>query len=377
MSTGIETRHAYGCPAKHGGRCKCDPHYQAHVWDAASAKRIRKTFKTKTGARQWRTDAQSALRQGALAESKPKTPLADVCEQWLADARAGIVRTRGQVYKPGTLMAYEQSLRLRVYPELGSAPFYRVRLVHLQDLVDRMLARDVAPATIRACAGALGAIYARAVQRGELPASPVRGLRLPTVQNGRMRFETPQGVCRLLAAAPDRDRAVWATAFYAGLRRGELQALSWDDVDLKAGTLSVHCSWSMAHGLGATKNRDSRKVPVLAPLREHLAAERLRKAPGIEFCFGLEPGRPFRPDRLQQRADEAWQAVGLERLTLHDCRHTFASLAIAAGANAKALSSYMGHSSVAITFDRYGHLMPGNEAEFARLLDAYLAEQTG
>jgi integrase len=62
----------------------------------------------------------------------------------------------------------------------------------------------------------------------------------------------------------------------------------------------------------------------------------------------------------------------LERITLHSCRHTFASFAIAAGVNAKALSTYMGHSSVSITLDRYGHLMPGNEAEAAILLDAYL-----
>ena len=75
---------------------------------------------------------------------------------------------------------------------------------------------------------------------------------------------------------------------------------------------------------------------------------------------------------LQQRADDAWKTAGLERLTLHDCRHTFASFAIAAGVNAKSLPTYMGHSSVSITLDRYGHMMPGNEAEAATLLDAYL-----
>lgn len=104
---------------------------------------------------------------------------------------------------------------------------------------------------------------------------------------------------------------------------------------------------------------------------EH-SAERLRQPPGTELCFALPTGGRFRPDRLQERADTAWEAAGLERVTLHDCRHTFASLAIAAGANAKALSTYMGHSSLTITLDRYGHLMPGNEAEFAGLLDAYL-----
>ncbi len=113
-------------------------------------------------------------------------------------------------------------------------------------------------------------------------------------------------------------------------------------------------------------------MPIAATLREHLAAERLRQPPGAELCFALASGQPFRADRLQERADDAWAAAGLQRLTLHDCRHTFASFAIAAGVNAKALSAYMGHSSVAITLDRYGHLMPGNQAEAAGLLDAYL-----
>jgi hypothetical protein len=65
------------------------------------------------------------------------------------------------------------------------------------------------------------------------------------------------------------------------------------------------------------------------------------------------------------RADDAWSAAELERITLHEARHTYASLMIAAGVNAKALSTYMGHANISITLDRYGHLMPGNEAEAA------------
>ena len=64
------------------------------------------------------------------------------------------------------------------------------------------------------------------------------------------------------------------------------------------------------------------------------------------------------------------------RITLHECRHTFASLMIAAGVNAKALSVYVGHASVMVTFDLYGHLMPGNEAEAAELLDDFLVRAT-
>ncbi len=79
---------------------------------------------------------------------------------------------------------------------------------------------------------------------------------------------------------------------------------------------------------------------------------------------------------IYRRADRAQAAAGLsECLRLHQARHTYASFMIAAGVNAKALASYMGHSSITVTIDLYGHLMPGSEAEAAGLLDGYLATQ--
>ena len=78
-----------------------------------------------------------------------------------------------------------------------------------------------------------------------------------------------------------------------------------------------------------------------------------------------------------RRAHEVWRERGLRPIGLHECRHTYASLMIAAGVNAKALSTYMGHSSITVTLDRYGHLMPGNEREAGAMLDAYLAVEGG
>jgi integrase len=93
---------------------------------------------------------------------------------------------------------------------------------------------------------------------------------------------------------------------------------------------------------------------------------------GTDFAFGRTASDPFHAQAVQSRADTAWRRAGLERITLHECRHTFASLMIAAGVNAKALATFMGHATISITLDRYGHLMPGSEAEAAGLLDAYL-----
>lgn len=85
-------------------------------------------------------------------------------------------------------------------------------------------------------------------------------------------------------------------------------------------------------------------------------------------------GSSFQAERLYRHADHAWRKAGLsERLRLHQARHTYASFMIAAGVNPKALSSFMGHSSITVTFDLYGHLMPGTEVEGAALLDAYLS----
>lgn len=374
MPAGIEERHARSCPSRDAGRCACTPSYQAHVYDARTAKRIRKTFATRTAAKLWRQDAIVALRAGKLDEARPKTTMREACDAWIADARAGIVRTRGgDPFKPATIRAYNQALRLRVYPTLAEEAFYRLRRVHVQNLVDSLVASGIAPATIGTTIGALGAIYGRAVHRDELEVSPTLGVRVPAARNGRERFATPQEAELLLDALPVADRPLWATALYAGLRRGEVMALRWSDVDLKAGTIHVTRSWDVEHGPGDTKSRNRRAVPIIALLREYLAAQRLAQPPGGELCFGPDGHQPFHPDNLQKRADKAWAATGLERVTLHDCRHTFASLAIAAGVNAKSLSTYMGHSTVAITLDRYGHLMPGNEAEAAGLLDAYLS----
>ncbi|HEX4465011.1 MAG TPA: tyrosine-type recombinase/integrase [Solirubrobacterales bacterium] len=80
-------------------------------------------------------------------------------------------------------------------------------------------------------------------------------------------------------------------------------------------------------------------------------------------------------ERSWPNADKAWKSVDLNRITLHECRHTFASLMIAAGVNAKALSTFMGHANISITLNRYERLMLGSEAGAAELLDAYLAAQ--
>jgi integrase len=148
-------------------------------------------------------------------------------------------------------------------------------------------------------------------------------------------------------------------------------ALDWDAVDLTAGVREVSRSWDAIEGFIEPKRaKGRRKVPIPTVLRTLLIEHRLRTG-GTGLVFG-NGASPFRPDVIRLRANAAWKAKGLRRITLHECRHTAASLMIAAGVNAKALSTFMGHANIAVTLDKYGHLLKGSEAEAADLLDTYL-----
>jgi integrase len=93
--------------------------------------------------------------------------------------------------------------------------------------------------------------------------------------------------------------------------------------------------------------------------------------------FGKTETAPFDPRQLAIRAERAWTAAEFAPIGLHELRHTCASIFIAAGVNAKALSTFLGHASISITLDRYGHLMPGSGDEAVALVDAYLERTTG
>lgn len=375
LPTGIQLRHSRSCASSAGGACTCKPSYQAEVWSARDKKKLRKTFPTLAAARGWRADAQVGLRKGTLRAPTPTT-LRQAADAWLAGARDGSVRTRsGDAYKPSAVRSYEGSLRKRVLPELGAFRLSEIARIDLQDFADRMLAEGLDPSTIKNTIMPLRAIYRRALNRGEITVNPTTGLELPAARGRRDRVADPEEARLLIAALPPDDRAVWATALYAGLRRGELMALRWEDVDLDGRRIRVARSWDpRERTMGAPKSAaGARTVPMLAVLRTHLLEHRLRTGRSEGFLFGADGTAPFSYSPVVARARRAWRDAELTHIGLHECRHTFAALLIDARVTPKAISTFMGHASISITLDRYGHLLPGSENEAAELVDAYLA----
>jgi integrase len=378
--TGIRVRHARKCPANDGATCSCERSYEAWVWSAREQKKLRAKFTSLAEAKTWRADAIGAVRVGKM-RSPSRVTLLEAAEVWLEGVRDGSIRTvSGDVYKPSTIRACDQALQLRILPEFGTRRIGELSRNDLQDLADQMRSDGLNASTIRNTFLPVRAIYRRAVNRSEVAVNPLIGLELEAVRGRRDRIATPAEAEQLLGALPDEERGLWATAFYAGLRLGELRALRWQDVDLANGVIRVERSWDPVAGVIAPKSRAGvRTVPIPAVLREYLAAHALKTGRRFGLVFGRDAARPFDTGALWRNSRKAWTKAKpkpLSPIKLHEARHTFASLMIAAGVNAKVLSTYMGHSSITITLDRYGHLMPGNESESAGLLDAYL-QRTG
>lgn len=394
MADGIVRRHSPACPSREGKRCRCNSGYEAWVYLPRERRKVRKTFRRKGEAKAWRNEAQTAARNGALASnSGDSRTLYEALVEFVEGMASGRVRPRGRDrYKPNTVRSYERVIRLHLRDsEIGELRPAQVRRSDVQGFADELLARMSAGSASNVL-NPLQAYFRRAIHREELTENPTAEIDLPAGRPGKpRRIVTPAEAAALIQLLPVEDRALWATAFYAGLRRGELQALRCIDVDRGANLIQVVKGWDQEEGEIEPKSEAGvRAVPLLAALRGYLEGHLGRTGrSGLDRVFGRTAGEVFYPSSVEYRAKKAWRAHNtaerqaaegegrkpelLTVLTFHECRHTFASLLIDTGANAKAIQVVMGHSKIQTTFDVYGHLLPGSYDDVRERMDAYLA----
>ncbi len=257
MAEGIITRHSRTCGSREGGKCSCSPTFQPRVWSPREKRYINgPTATVKAEAKAWRVDALAALKKGQL-KSATKETLSEVAEAFLEGAKGGAIRNRKMApYKPSVVRSYAIALRKHVLPKLGNVRLSELTRNDLQDLADDLLSNGSSPSKVRNTIMPLRAIYNRAIHRGEVSINPTTGLQLPMPEGKRDRIATPDEAERLLAVLPAGERVVWATAFYAGLRRGELIALRWSDVDLAGSEIRVERGWDPVEGPIAAKSQE-------------------------------------------------------------------------------------------------------------------------
>ncbi len=393
---GVQRVHSRTCAYLAGKRCSCQPGYLAEAFDKVTGKRERKTLPTREAASRWRDDLRSSLRSGT-SRLVDKVTVAQAWNQWHADALAGVVRKRGGgVYKPSVLREYESAFRRHLLPRFGRVPVSELRTAQLQGLVEQLQRDGKAPSTIGNTIIPLHVLLGWAIGKEMLTVNPCHGVRLPHGEKARDHIVRASGALELIGAlatngVSDDDIAVWATAFFSGLRRGELLALDWSAVDLDERVVRVEraldpgvkredvtaCASKAILGFPAAGSgayvapksaQGKRSVGIPNLLVPYLA--RLQRTEGL--VFGPDGLRPFSDRVLYDRAYKVWDAAGQERISLHSCRHTYASLMIDAGVDISKISKYMGHAQVAITIDRYGHLLPDDLARTLAVFDRYL-----
>ena len=220
MAEGIVKRHSAGCPAKEGKSCRCKAGYEAWVYLPHEKRKVRKTFARKAEAKSWRANALAAVSKRTLHSPSPTT-VEQAAWLWLEAALTGGVRDRsGHSYKPGTLREYQRALAQRVLPKFGETRLSELTRAEVQNFVDRLLGEGLSPSTVGNTLNPLQAIYRHAVRRDLVAINPTREVELPADRSRRDRIASAAEAERLLAALPASDRPIWATAFYAGLRRG-------------------------------------------------------------------------------------------------------------------------------------------------------------
>ena len=300
----MRPRHSRSCRSRAGERCNCRPAWEAFVYLKREGKKLRKTFATQAAAKAWRADAIAAANRGKL-RSPTQTTLRQAADAFITGARDGSIPNRsGRRYKPATIRGYERALRLRVLPELGDMRLGEIARADVQDFADRLTGEGLSASTVQNTLDPLRKVFDRAVRRDLVVVDPTEGLELRRPDGRRDRIASPAEAAVLLAALADDERAIYATAMSAGLRRGELRALRWADVDLPGRRIRVERGFDDVEGEQDGRSDAARRtVPILDMLARELAAQKLRTGrDGEALVFGVEPDVPFDPSTVRRRA---------------------------------------------------------------------------
>ncbi|GAF70554.1 unnamed protein product [marine sediment metagenome] len=232
-----------------------------------------------------------------------------------------------------------------------------------------------------------------AVKMGVVVRNMASVVQPPRVARVTMHTLSPEEVTRFLEAAQETDYYVYfATLLYTGLRRGELLALRWRNLDLAKDTLTVvETAYKLGNGdyiIKEPKTAQSRRTVTLSPSLVGLFKayradqELLRIQLGVnlnadDFVFIRPDGSPINPNAVTLAFRRLIKKAGLRSLRIHDLRHTHATLMLTAGVHPKVVSERLGHANIGITLDIYSHVLPGIQEAAAEKFDRIFEPDVG
>ncbi|WP_287154458.1 site-specific integrase [Candidatus Solincola tengchongensis] len=305
------------------------------------------------------------IAKGTFGKEKKDPSFSEFASQYLEDKKAEL--------KPSTYKDYRQVLGNHILPFFKRTHLSQVTPARVQDFLRHLQKKGVSPATTGKVYRVLKSLLRRAIALEYLDRDPTIGIRPPRVERKEMDFLERDEVEALLEASEGDIHDIIALAVFTGMRQGEILALRWQDIDYRNGIIRVVRSFSPANGFSDLKSEKSRRAVPLIPRLADIFQKRyesMGRPDPDSLVFPTEAGTPKDRNNLISREFEpALLSAGIRKIRFHDLRHTYASLAIASGADPKGLQSVLGYSSITVTMDTYGHLFPGHMESITRGLD--------
>ena len=314
-----------------------------------------------------------------------KTTLAEYLERWLKDYAWPNLA-------PRTAEGYQYIVRSHLIPSLGQVPLTQLKPEHLQRLYSEKLSAGrfdgkggLSKRSVQYIHVTLHKALKNAVKLGMIGRNPADAVEPPRPQHHEMQTMNESDIYIFLKLAKSTPYyALFYLALFTGMRRSELLALRWCDVDLLLCQLSVTRTIHQLHDgdiiFQQTKTDKSRRMVSLSPstaivLREHRELqEKTRQSLGLtltdeDLVFCQIDGKPLLPDSITHAWMKLARRTGMKGIRLHDARHTHASLMLKQGIHPKIVQERLGHSSIQITLDTYSHVAPGLQQAAANRFD--------
>jgi len=357
-----------------------------------------KTFERKRDADAYHAMVAVSVRAGTHTAESRSITVAEAGKLWLESAiNAGLERS--------TTEQYSVHLKLHIVPLIGAVKLAQLTVPMVRQFEDRLAAAGRSSVMIRKVLRSLGAILAEAQERGLVAQNVVRSLgsgrrrtsgqaRTDKRQRGKLKvgvdIPSPDEIRAIIAHLDGRHRALLLTAIFTGLRSSELRGLRWTDIDLKRGVLQVRQRADRYHQIGRPKSAAGERTVPLPPLLVNTLREWKMACPRneLDLAFPSLHGRTLDPSVIianslhpAQIAAGIVDAKGRAKYGgLHSLRHFYASWCINRRVDGglelplKVVQARLGHSSIQMTADRYGHLFPSADdgAELAAAEKALL-----
>jgi integrase len=326
-----------------------------------------KTWDRKIDAERWLRDQLGKLDRSEWVDPRlSRTMFEDWANEW--------IETRRHL-KPKTLDGYQSLLRTHLLPQFGSTPLGAIDPFGIETWVTQLSDGGLSPSRVRQAHQLLSMILKAAVRARLLPRNPAEGTPLPRATRREARFLTAGQVDELVGVVPGRHAALIYVLAYGGIRWAEAVGLQRHRVNLLRRRIEITETLSEVAGKFhrvPPKTWEQRSIAIPPFIADLLAAHigsYVATAPE-SFVFTTDAGTPLRSANFRR---QVWlpsiAAIDQPGLRVHDLRHTCASLLISADAHPRHIKEHLGHSSITVTMNTYGHLYEEDRDDIARRLE--------